>query len=186
MLKSVTASEDHHTMTWLDELLASLAYGDTPAPHVLVEARKFGIPVKSTDKTLLVRRLVEAGADPAHAVAAVGLPDDQVTPALLHVADEVTDILRLHAEGYTPVEIARVLDVSRPTAHYHLSKRGLEPNRVNARPLDDYQAAKIVEMWEAGEPRGNIAEALGVTENQVRRAIEKAQSAQSETVARVS
>jgi len=87
------------------------------------------------------------------------------------IADQ---ILELHAEGYTPLQIADMVPVSRPAVYYHLRKGGVTPNRSNNPELSARQVENVLRAWNAGEPVVQIARRYGVTPEQVRYRIQKA------------
>lgn len=84
-----------------------------------------------------------------------------------------TEVMTLHLDGYTPVQIERETGVRRTQVYRWLEEAGHHPNRRNVE-LPDATRTRVVEMYKKGATYPAISARLDITESQVSTALRQA------------
>jgi hypothetical protein len=79
----------------------------------------------------------------------------------------VNDMLELHLQGQTPLEMSRTLAVSRGAVYYWLDKLDREPYRRNVYPLDEDDRQVALAAYRGGAKPSTIARVLDRPYSQV-------------------
>lgn len=157
---------------WLRAYTDSLESGEPLAKVVAVEARRRGLPESRTEDPGVLARLLAEHDVPLHRIAAaVGLSNSETLDLTQRVSPDAGEIVEMHAQGYTPLEIAREKEIGRGVVYYHLNRRGLSPHRKNKPELTARQRTQIEKAFKLGEPISGIARRFQVSEAQVRYAV---------------
>lgn len=130
-------------------------------------------PYKALSPYKQVKHLTAAGFSAEEICQLVDLPSQEVFDLNATIPRHLTDIVLLHAVGFTPVEIAEELDIPRPTVYYHLHDLGIKPRRRRAPEITITQQAQVEKLRAQGVPYVDIADRVHITYEQVRAAIRR-------------
>lgn len=161
---------------WQTQILDWYAGGERPGPYAMRMAAEAGLPPhRPTSDRQKVRSLALAGFDVEDILRAVPeLPASKVAGLVEGIPVQAFRILDLHKEGFTPVEIADQLGVTRSLIYYWLGQAGLSPNRRQRPELTARQRNQILKAYEAGESMTQIMRRFEVSYDQVRYAVKVA------------
>ena len=159
-----------HPDRWRDDLTAWLE----SRISVLPDAAARAMAVRGCN----VHKLTTlTGEEYAKALLALGVWPGvlEVGHWLHNVPTDLPYVLDLHAQGFTPREIAAKVDTSRSRIYWLLKKRGLRPNGDPGRApqMTAAQTARIVGLHESGQSMATIGRLVGVSYDQVRYLIKK-------------
>lgn len=162
--------------SWKDLMAEWYSGGERPPMSVIRQAEGQGVPrhvpPRAKDR---VRILTVVGFDAEQVIQAVpDLSPIHVVEIMERIPNEVFLIFKYHLNGFTPLEIAGLIDGSRPKVYYWLNRLGLRPHKRNRGELTARQRAQIVTAWKRGEPMTAIASRFGVSYDQVRYSVKKA------------
>lgn len=154
----LTSGNDLHVAEW--NYLESLGFSTLPAtPHQTV------------------KRLFAAGFSTPQIIELCNLFESFDTETVLDLLDQMPPdlpvITKLHAQGWTPLQIAEETSLPRANVYYHLEDLGLTPNRTKAPEVTVAQHRKIILLVDQGLPYSDIARRVGVSYDQVRAAIRR-------------
>lgn len=158
---------------WQDQVIAWYSGGPRPIPSVVRVATEYGLPPHPPDSPKdRVKALALAGFGEEAIMAGVPeLSPSDVIRVIDRIPGQVYSIIGAHKLGYTPIEIAQTVGVSRPRVYYWLRQAGLQPHRRNRPELTARQRSQIVRAYNEGEPIRSLVKRFGVSADQVRYAI---------------
>jgi DNA-binding NarL/FixJ family response regulator len=146
--------------TVLDQALAErgLTYGEFCKIVADVQDDNATSVKKSVHERYGIRRLFLGGFDPGQIASILNLPEVDVVEYVTNqrMLESGREIVRLHAEGLTPAQIAKRLHVGHPMVRKALQDLGQKPN-VARTFLSDAQRARIVDLYRAGLSYTDIA-----------------------------
>ena len=163
------------SIPWRETIVTWYAGGPSPSRTFMQEAARFGVsdypPTGPRDK---VRALALAGFDIEQIIAAVpSLSPVDIVDILEDIPAEAYNLIVLHLNGFTPLEIAEQTQVSRPTVYYWLNKLNLKAHKRSRDELTTRQQSQIQKAYDLGEPMATIARRFNVSYDQVRYAVRK-------------
>jgi DNA-directed RNA polymerase specialized sigma24 family protein len=156
--------------TWMVEVVHAWRFGTKLDDQAY--ALKMGLPqVKPENPLEAATELARIGATVEQICDATNESERVALWAIDQVPPGLPDMLKLHADGMTPVQISRKLDIPRSRIYYHLHRRDMRPNRSNSPELTTRQRKAVVKAAGKGLPFRTIARRYLITVDQVRYAV---------------